>query len=172
MSNLERDFRQQVIRSLDPGMCLVDIPDELKRALQAFPQYADKMKGFITKKPYDLGILYQGRYQALELKKINDGFSIKPSSVMEPHQYPGLLAVAEAGGQAGLLVQFKFALTDKQMQKLQHPHRVLDLTVYLDSAIIDLDKSYRIQELQETAVVIPKIKDRLDLKVLWNQNDT
>ena len=172
MSNLERDMRLDVIRSgLSLGYELVDQPDELKRAIQAFPELAAKLSKFIIKKPYDLGFLYKGKYVALELKKIKDSFSFIPRNIMEmPHQWDGLRGVLRKGGSAGLLVQFKFTLQEHQRTKYKIDSWLLDLTFWLPASIMDIDHSYTLGELQRTGTLIPKTDGVYDLSLIWKSN--
>lgn len=174
MSNLEKDLRKTVIASAkDHGYHVVDIVDELKRAISVFPEMAGKLKNFIIEKPYDLGLHWNGNYCALELKKITDAWSFVPRNILEmPHQLEGLLEAYNTGGYSGLLVQFRFGITPAQKAKYNIDSWVLDLTFYIPTAILDIDHKYTFKELQEQHIVIPKIleKDLLDLSPIWTMN--
>lgn len=169
MSNLERDLRLDVIRSgAKLGYELIDQPDELKRAIQAFPGMAPKLSKFIMQKPYDLGFLHKGKYAALELKKVKDSFSFIPRNLLEmPHQWNGLRGVLKNGGSSGMLVQFKFSMREKQRQKYHIDGWLLDLTFWLPTGILDLDHSYTLGELQSSGILVPKVDGVYDLSVIW-----
>ena len=170
--NLEKEFRADIIRSaLAHGYHLVDIPDELKNALAVFPELAPKLKGFIRKKPYDLGFLSQGRYCGLELKRITDAFSFVPRNVFDVDgvQHEQLQECRREGGFGGLLVNFRFAVTAKQKEKMDMKSWLLDLTYLVPSAIIDVDHRYTLRELQTDSRIIElKHVDGLyDLEPIW-----
>ena len=169
MSNLEKDLREQVIKSgAALGYELVDQTDEIKRAIAVFPEMAPKLSRLIVEKPYDLGFFHKKKYCAMELKKVTDAFSFVPRALLEmPHQWNGLQGIARQGGASGMLVQFKFALNEKQKQKYHIDSWLLDLTVWLPTAIMDLDHRYTLGELQESGTLIPQQGLLFDLSPIW-----
>ncbi len=66
-----------------------------------------------------------------------------------------------------MLVQFKFALNEKQKQKYHIDSWLLDLTVWLPTAIMDLDHRYTLGELQESGTLIPQQGLLFDLSPIW-----
>lgn len=177
--NDENQLRKDVkaAAKLLPKSHVVDIVDELKSVLFLYPDLANR----VVQKPYDLGINWQGHYVALELKKVKRAFSFRPHDLFEPpakgqtesHQWLGLKEAAESGATAGMLVQFCFALTDKQKAKYNWPRYLLDLTFFISSDIIEslgLDYCFELDELREKHLQIEKTGGVYNLEPLWKNH--
>lgn len=177
--NDEKQLRKDIIASaklLDKAH-VVDLVDEIKNVLFLYPDLANR----IVAKPYDLGINWRGHYVALELKKVKRGFSFRPEDLFEPprkgetesHQWLGLKEAADSGATAGMLVQFCFAVTDKQKAKYNLERYLLDLTFFISSDIIaevGLDYRFELDELRAKHLQIEKQNGLYDLKPLWRNH--
>lgn len=172
MSNLEKDFRKTVVDSAaEQGLFVLDIPDELKSIMNMLPSDLQKiLANRIKKKPFDLGMLYQGIFCALELKLFKREWAFVPRNVLEmPHQYDGLKGVYDNGGISGMLVCFNRGLTAKDKKRLNWDSWLLCLTFFLPFDIIDIDKSYSVEELISMKLEVPLNGKFLDIKSIYER---
>lgn len=164
-------MRKEVIRDalqMNPPAHVVDIMDELKSVLHLAPHLAK----FVKEKPYDLGLNWEGRYIALELKLVKDAFSFRPQDLLEmPHQWNGLVSAHNSQAPSGMLVRFRFALTPKQKKLFPEVEGwLLDLTFFLSTAILadkGLEYSFSLRELLTEGLLIPQVGGIYNLEPLW-----
>jgi len=166
----ESEFRSEIVASIhNHGFHLIDIKDELKSVLGLLPLETQKLLASrISLKPYDLAFLCNGTYYALELKVETDSFTVNLKQLVEDHQFKALREVFQQGGRAGVLVRCKRGLTAPQRHKLgslvDQGSWSLDLTYFLDYAIIDRNKmSWTLDDLEEKAIRIKKKDGFYDL---------
>lgn len=95
--NNENELRNLIIKSVPKDIHLVDIPDEGKRLIKLLPESAAIIAKMIALKPYDLGLLFKGKYCALELKNVDNSLTFNPALVKD-HQIAGLLGAVKARG--------------------------------------------------------------------------
>lgn len=166
----ESEFRSEIVASINNhGFHIIDIKDELKSVLGLLPLETQKLLASrISLKPYDLAFLVDGTYYALELKVETDSFTVNLKQLLEDHQLRALAEVHREQGRAGVLVRCKRGITAPQRKKLgslvEANSWSLDLTYFLDYAIIDKNKmSWSLDDLEEKAIRIRKKDGFYDL---------
>lgn len=166
--NNENDFRRIILKSVSPDIHLVDIPDEGKRIAAIHPDVAN----LIVEKPYDMGMLYKGKFAALELKNESTSLTFNRDKIA-PHQLRNLRHAVKCGGLGFVLVRFKKGLSAQGRKRLNTLKYAIDICYLLDIQWIDRKKvtSYPIELLQAECVELPFdiFQKKYDLKVIWQK---
>lgn len=168
MTNNENELRKFIVDSAkrDKLIHLLDIVDELKPCLGQHPELASR----VTEKPYDMGILYKGKYVAIELKNENKYLSFNLSAI-EAHQIKYLKEAVKCGGLAFVLVRFKKGLSASEKKRLAKKDNYVDKTYALGIQWIGKQKetSLSIEFIQEECLEIPfnEVSKEYNLRVLW-----
>lgn len=155
-SDLSEDARAQ-------GYYVVDIPDEIKRILSMLcPSDRRKAIRCITLKPFDIGLVKDGKFTALELKHVSDAFTFSFARI-ESHQIDNLMEIEEHGCKGFILVSFRKTLTTVQKKKygqVNHlMHRAFLIPVKRLKALMVMGvKSLSVLELAKDFSELPREK--------------
>ena len=161
--NNENQFRRTIISSITSDIALIDIPDEGKKMVALAPNLAH----LIVQKPYDLGLLHNGTYAAIELKNETTSLTFNTAKI-EDHQIRNLKHVVSCGGLGFILLRFKKGLTKRDQKRLKTTSYSIDKAFCIGVEWIK-DKSLPIELLIEECVELPfnVFSQEYDLRVLW-----
>lgn len=174
LTNNEGDFRRKILKSAyaNKKWLVLNLPDEMKKAIRLLPQHADILAKCIEEKPFDLGLLYSGKFCALELKNVKDSLAFNINRI-EKHQIYNLKQAVKCGGLGYVLCRFLKGLTigDRKRLNITGPIYNIDLCVAMDIRWIckQKDKSLPIELLREQCFQLPyePISETYDLSPLW-----
>lgn len=166
--NTENEFSKLIQGSVVTGMHLIPIPDDIKRVLVLHPELGH----LVQEKVYDMGILYKGKYCALELKNVDGALTFNKNRI-EKHQIKNLKDSVSCGGYGYCLVRFKSGLTAQGQKRLQTCKHAIDICYAIDIKWLLKQKSSSIpiELLQKECIEVPfsvSLK-RYDLRVLWTR---
>lgn len=166
IDNSENGFRKLILESAPVDIHVVDIPDDIKRALAIHPELGH----LAAEKVYDMGMLYKGKYAAIELKNVKDSLTFN-SNKLEPHQVRNLKHSVKCGGLGYCLVRFKTGLSPQAQKRLNTARHAIDICYAIDIKWLQKQKgtSFPIEVLQSECLEVPFTKSikKYDLRVLW-----
>lgn len=166
IENSENGFSRLIRDSIADKMHLVWIPDDIKRVLVHHPELGH----LAEEKCYDMGILYKGKYAAIELKNIKDSLTFN-INLLEKHQIKNLKDAVRCGGLGYALVRFKTGLSPHAQKRLQTKDHAIDISFAIDIKWLLATKatSIPIEMLMTHCIEVPFSKSikKYDLRVLW-----
>jgi len=107
-----------------------------------------------VRKPYDLGLVYQGRYAGLELKQVRSGNTLAMSKI-ESHQFMALQNCAANGGLAFIVINFRMTFTPKQANHYGVPR--INQTWAVPITHWKYSASISINDLRDTGCPYPQL---------------
>jgi penicillin-binding protein-related factor A (putative recombinase) len=166
IENSENGFSRLIRDSVTESMHLVHVPDDIKRVLAIHPELGH----LAEEKCYDMGMLYKGKYAAIELKNVKDALTFNINK-LEKHQIKNLKQAVKCGGLGYCLVRFKLGLNPQGQKRLQTDKHAIDICYAIDIKWLSRQKetSFPIEVLQKECFEVPFTKStkRYDLRVLW-----
>ena len=152
----ERVFRSELVRGARSfGYHVVAIPDSGHNVR------------FGVQKPYDVGILADGHYLALELKQVKNSLSFNTHAV-EVHQYTGLQEAENSGASSYLVVNFRYPgkLTEGATRRTGVARNFKATYAIRLKDLLGSSGSIPIEALMAQAVELPYIK--IGNQIAWD----